>query len=96
MRDVHFEDIIGGCKHHFVATCEHHGLKHVGYLGYIGHLYTVGVTLEYVERQGCDHRVAHGVLLVQVSGIGAWFNVPPCAPFVYEKSDAVSFRRICP
>ncbi|GFI51760.1 hypothetical protein IMSAGC021_00049 [Muribaculaceae bacterium] len=71
----------GGLYHEFILGQEH-GLKHVGKLGYVGHAHTVGVRVEDVERQSCHERVAHGVLLIEVSGICSGFHFPPCAPFV--------------
>ena len=41
--------------------------------------------MEDVEAQRCNHRVAHRVLLVEVSRIGARLYIEPCAPLVKQE-----------
>ncbi len=48
--------------------------------------------MEDVERERCDHRIAHRVLLVEVTRIRSRLDIEPGAPLIDQKTDA--FRRI--
>ncbi len=86
MRRIHLEHIVGGSEHHLAVAGEHHRLKHVGYLGDVGHLHAVGVAVENVEAQCGNKSVAESVLLIEVTLDSAGLLIPPCAPFVDQKS----------
>ncbi len=88
MRFIHLEDIVCRGEHHLVTLCQYHRLKYVGNLGYICHLDAVGKSMEDIERQRCHHGITHTVLLIEVSADSPGFLIPPCAPFVDEKTDA--------
>ena len=45
--------------------------------------------MEHVERESCHEGVAHGILLVEVAADGAWFLIPPGAPFIDEQTDVL-------
>ena len=82
MHFVHLEYIIGGSKHHLSVLRQNHGLKYIDDLGDVGHFQTVGVFMEYVQGQGGNESVAHGILLVKMAVDGSGFFVPPSSPFV--------------
>ena len=87
MHVVHPEHMICRGEDHILASCQHHRLQDVGNLSYIGHLQSLGVFMEYVQAQGFNHGIAHGVLLIQVAGICAGFHIEPCSPFVKKQVD---------
>ena len=93
MHVVHLEYIIGRRQHHLIVLCQNHALQHIGYLRDIGHLDTVGVLVEHVQRKGCHESIAHGVLLIQVPTDGTGFFIPPSPPLVHHQSHAL-FRVI--
>src|SRR5687767_1798012 len=41
--------------------------------------------MENIKGGAGNHGVAHGVLLVQKTGVGAWFYFVPATPFVYHQ-----------
>lgn len=43
--------------------------------------------VEDIQRQRRNHRVTHGVLLIEEPGISARLHVVPCAPFVNYQVD---------
>ena len=47
--------------------------------------------MECVERNGSHHRIAHGVLLIEVSTHTAWLFIPPSAPFIHEQLHVVTW-----
>ena len=57
-------------------------MEYVDDLGDVGHFQTVGVFMEYVQGQGGNESVAHGILLVKMAVDGSGFFVPPGTPFV--------------
>ena len=65
---------------------EDHRLEHVDHLGDVGHLYTIGVFVEHVQREGCHESIAKGVLLIEVTGNGARLLIPPGAPLINEQT----------
>ena len=88
---VHVEDVVGGCEHHVspvFLVSQYHGLEHIDHLGDVGHAHAVCIFVEHVEHQGGHHSIAQAVLLVEVSGHGAWLLVPPGAPFVNHEANA--------
>lgn len=88
---VHTEDMVGGCEQHTVFVRHYHCLQDIDHLCDIGHADTVGVVMENVEGKCSDHRIAHGVLLVEVSVDGVGFLRPPSTPFVDKQADT-AFR----
>ena len=89
MRFVKLKGIERGREHHLRTVGEHHGLQDIDRLRDVGHLDAVGVLIEDIERQTRDHRVAHGVLLIEEAGVGAWLDVEPGAPLVHDQADAL-------
>ena len=88
MRLVKLKGIERGREHHLRTVGEHHGLQDIDRLRDVGHLDAVGVLIEDIERHSRDHRIAHGVLLVEEAGVGAWLDVEPGAPLVHDQADA--------
>ena len=87
-RSVHLENIVGWGEYHVACAFlvgKNHGLQYVDNLCDIRHLHTVGMTMENVEGERSHKSVAQGILLIEVTGDGTRFFVPPGAPFVNHK-----------
>ena len=74
-------------QHHLFAFRQDNGLQHVHRLGDIRHEHPVAVPVENIQVHRRHHRVPHGVLLIQESGIGAGFHLKPVAPFIDNQPD---------
>ena len=81
--------MIGRREEHVRAVGEDDGLQDVDRLREVRHDDAPGVAVENVQRQRRDHRVAHGVLLIEEAGVRAGLDVVPAAPFVDDQADAV-------
>ena len=89
MRLVKLKGIERGREHHLRTVGEHHGLQDIDRLRDVGHLDAVGVLIEDIERHSRDHRIAHGVLLVEEAGVSAGLDVIPGTPLVHDQADAL-------
>lgn len=67
MRHIHLEKIICRGQHHVFPFSQHHRLKDVCDLSDVGHLHAVSEEVECVETKRGDHRIAHRVLLIEMS-----------------------------
>ena len=64
-------------------------MQDVYHLGDISHLEAIGVLVEYIQCQGGDDSVPHGILLEKMAGIGPRLHIVPCAPLIQEQVDPV-------
>jgi hypothetical protein len=88
-RHVHLQDVAGRREEHPLPVGQDHRLEDVDHLREVGHTYTLGVTMEDLEGQRSDQRVAQRVLLVEEAGVATRLGVVPGAPLVDEESDAL-------
>ena len=86
---VQVKHIVGRGQDHLSLLGEDDGLQHVDRLGDVGHVHPIAVLVEDIQRNGGDHRVAHGVLLVEEAGIRAGLHLKPGAPLVHDQADAL-------
>ena len=70
-----------------------HRLQYVNHLCDIGHLHTIGVFVEHIQRKSCNESIAEGILLIEVTGNRARLLIPPCAPLINEQAYLVI--RVC-
>ena len=82
---VEVENVVGRGLDGLCALGQQDSLEHVHRLGDIRHRYPVGVRVEYVEVDSGNDSVAHGVLLIEESRIGARLHIVPGAPLVHDK-----------
>ncbi len=74
--------MVGGGEEHPGAVGEDHGLEDVDHLGDVSEADAFGVAMEGIEVNSGDKGVADGVLLIEESGVGPWFDGVPGTPFV--------------
>ncbi len=81
------EYMVSRCEQHPGSVREDDRLQHIDQLRDVRHLHAVAVLVEYVEREPCHERVAHGILLIQESRIRPRLAVKPRTPLVADQSD---------